>query len=333
MIELKNLTKIYENGAHKVKAIEDITLTIEDGDIFGIIGLSGAGKSTLIRCINYLETPTSGEVIFDGVHLGRISNKELLAKRRSMSMIFQNFNLLSQRTALDNVCYPLEISGVKKAEAREKARQYLEIVGLAEKEKSYPTQRSGGQKQRVAIARALATTPKVLLCDEATSALDPTTTESILDLLQEINRKMGVTIVIITHEMRVIEQICNKVAVIDQSHIVEEGPVREIFLSPKSRIAKQLILPRNEGIAAPEGIRCLRIVFEGNSSFEPIISGMTLACNAMVNILGANTKNIEGKAYGQMIIQMPEEKETEKQIKAYLDQKHITYEEEGLNVG
>ena len=250
-----------------------------------------------------------------------------------MSMIFQNFNLLSQRTALDNVCYPLEISGVKKAEAREKARQYLEIVGLAEKEKSYPTQLSGGQKQRVAIARALATNPKVLLCDEATSALDPTTTESILDLLQEINRKMGVTIVIITHEMRVIEQICNKVAVIDQSHIVEEGPVREIFLSPKSQIAKQLILPRNEGIAAPEGIRCLRIVFEGNSSFEPIISGMTLACNAMVNILGANTKNIEGKAYGQMIIQMPEEKETEKQIKAYLDQKHITYEEEGLNVG
>lgn len=333
MIELRHLSKVYENGQHKVKAIEDISLTIEDGDIFGIIGLSGAGKSTLIRCINYLEVPTSGEVIFDGVCLGEIPRWELLKKRRSMSMIFQNFNLLSQRTALDNVCYPLEIAGVKKSEARQRARKYLEIVGLAEKEKSYPTQLSGGQKQRIAIARALATNPKVLLCDEATSALDPTTTASILELLQEINRKMGVTIIVITHEMRVIEQICNKVAVIDQSHIVEEGPVREIFMAPKSQIAKQLILPKNEGITAPEGIRCLRIVFEGNSSFEPIISGMSLACNALVNILGANTKNIEGKAYGQMIIQMPEEKETERQIKAYLDEKNITYEEEGLNIG
>ena len=333
MIELKHLSKVYDNGQRKVTAIEDINLTIEDRDIFGIIGLSGAGKSTLIRCVNYLERPTSGEVVFDGVCLGEITPGQLLEKRRSMSMIFQNFNLLSQRTALDNVCYPLEIAGMKKTEARKQARQYLEIVGLTEKEKSYPTQLSGGQKQRVAIARALATKPKVLLCDEATSALDPNTTASILGLLKEINEKMGVTIIVITHEMRVIEQICNKVAVIDQSHIVEQGPVREIFMAPKSQIAKQLILPKNEGISAPEGIRCLRIVFEGNSSFEPIISGMTLACNAMVNILGANTKNIDGKAYGQMIIQMPEDAETEKQIKGYLDEKKITYKEEGLNVG
>lgn len=215
MIELKHLSKIYDNGKTKVEAIRDINLTIEDGDIFGIIGLSGAGKSTLIRCINFLEKPTEGQVIFDGVDLGTISHKELLKKRQSMSMIFQNFNLLSQRTALGNICYPLEIAGMNKNQAKEKARELLKIVGLEDKEKSYPVQLSGGQQQRIAIARALATNPKVLLCDEATSALDPNTTASILNLLKEINKTMGVTIIVITHEMKVIEQICNKVAVID----------------------------------------------------------------------------------------------------------------------
>ena len=332
MIELMNLSKIYDNGKTRVEAVKDINLTIEDGDIFGIIGLSGAGKSTLIRCINFLEKPTEGQVIFDGVDLGAISHKELLKKRQSMSMIFQNFNLLSQRTALDNICYPLEIAGNSKNEAREKARRLLAIVGLSDKEKSYPVQLSGGQQQRIAIARALATDPKVLLCDEATSALDPTTTSSILNLLKEINKNMGVTIIVITHEMRVIEQICNKVAVIDKSHIVEEGPVREVFTAPKSQIAKQLILPKNQGVPAAEGFRCLRLVFDGTSAFEPIISALSRQCNTDVNILGANTKNIEGVAYGQMLIQLPEDEAKVAGIKEFLDSKKVKYEEEGLNV-
>lgn len=332
MIELKHLSKVYDNGKTKVEAIKDINLTIEDGDIFGIIGLSGAGKSTLIRCVNFLEEPTSGQVIFDGVDLGTISHKELLKKRQSMSMIFQNFNLLSQRTALGNICYPLEIAGVDKKKAKEKARKLLDIVGLSEKENAYPVQLSGGQKQRIAIARALATDPKVLLCDEATSALDPTTTASILNLLKEINKTMGVTIIIITHEMKVIEQICNKVAVIDNSNIVEEGLVKDVFTAPKSHIAKQLILPKNEGVPEADGFRCLRLVFDGTSAFEPIISALSRQCSVDVNILGANTKNIEGVAYGQMLIQMPEDEEKVADIKAFLDSKKVKYKEEGLNV-
>ena len=332
MIELKHLSKIYDNGKTKVEAIRDINLTIEDGDIFGIIGLSGAGKSTLIRCINFLEKPTEGQVIFDGVDLGTISHKELLKKRQSMSMIFQSFNLLSQRTALGNICYPLEIAGVNKNQAKEKARELLKIVGLENKEKSYPVQLSGGQQQRIAIARALATNPTVLLCDEATSALDPNTTASILNLLKEINKTMGVTIIVITHEMKVIEQICNKVAVIDHSQIVEEGLVKEVFTTPKSQIAKQLILPTNQGVPSAEGFRCLRLVFDGTSSFEPIISSLSRQCDVNVNILGANTKNIEGVAYGQMLIQLPEDKETEEKIKTFLTAKKIKYKEEGLNV-
>ena len=333
MIELKHLSKVYTNGQTKVEAIRDINLTIEDGDIFGIIGLSGAGKSTLIRCINFLERPTEGQVIFDGVDLGTITHRELLKKRQSMSMIFQSFNLLSQRTALGNICYPLEISGVDKKEARERARELLKVVGLADKEKSYPVQLSGGQQQRIAIARALATNPKVLLCDEATSALDPNTTSSILELLKEINRSMGVTIIVITHEMKVIEQICNKVAVIDNSRIVEEGPVTEVFTAPKSQIAKQLILPTNQGVPEAEGFRCLRLVFDGTSAFEPIISGLSRSCDTDVNILGANTRNIDGVAYGQMLIQLPEDEAVTAKIKEYLDQKNVKYKEEGLNVG
>lgn len=333
MIELKHLSKVYINGQTKVEAIRDINLTIEDGDIFGIIGLSGAGKSTLIRCINFLERPTEGQVIFDGVDLGTITHRELLKKRQSMSMIFQSFNLLSQRTALGNICYPLEISGVDKKEARERARELLKVVGLADKEKSYPVQLSGGQQQRIAIARALATNPKVLLCDEATSALDPNTTSSILELLKEINRSMGVTIIVITHEMKVIEQICNKVAVIDNSRIVEEGPVTEVFTAPKSQIAKQLILPTNQGVPEAEGFRCLRLVFDGTSAFEPIISGLSRSCDTNVNILGANTRNIDGVAYGQMLIQLPEDEAVTARIKEYLDQKNVKYKEEGLNVG
>ena len=327
LIELKHLGKTFQDGAKPVVAIKDINLTIEDGDIFGVIGLSGAGKSTLIRCINFLEKPTEGQVIFDGVDLGSLKQSELLRTRQRMSMIFQGFNLLAQRTALENVCYPLEIAHVKRKAAREKARKLLEIVGLGDREKAYPSQLSGGQKQRVAIARALATDPKVLLCDEATSALDPNTTRSILELLKKINAEMGVTIIVITHEMKVIEQICNRVAVIDQSHIVEQGLVKDVFLAPKSRIARELILPQTEAVEEVHGERKVRIVFDGNSAFEPVISNLTLECHAAVNILGADTKNIDGRAYGQMLLQLPEDENAQSRIFNYLNTRKIPYEE------
>ena len=274
MIELKHLGKTFRDGAKPVVAIKDINLTIEDGDIFGVIGLSGAGKSTLIRCINFLEKPTEGQVIFDGVDLGSLKHSELLRTRQRMSMIFQGFNLLAQRTALENVCYPLEIAHVKRKAAREKARKLLEIVGLGDREKAYPSQLSGGQKQRVAIARALATDPKVLLCDEATSALDPNTTRSILELLKKINAEMGVTIIVITHEMKVIEQICNRVAVIDQSHIVEQGLVKDVFLAPQvpHRPGTDSAPDRGGGGSArgTQGAHCLRRQFRLRTrDFQP----------------------------------------------------------------
>lgn len=327
MIEIKSLTKTYCSSGVTFDAIRGISLSIEDGEIFGIIGLSGAGKSTLIRCINFLEEPTSGEVIFDGVSLGSLSKKELLKKRREMSMIFQNFNLFSQRNALKNICYPLEISGVPKVEAEKKARSLLQLVGLSDKEKSYPAQLSGGQKQRIAIARALATDPKVLLCDEPTSALDPTTTDSILALLKTINKELGVTIIIITHEMRVIEKICSRVAVIADSVIAETGSVRDVFIAPKSKAAKALILPQTEVCRSIEAGKKIRIVFDGNSAFEPIISNLTSECRAAVNILGANTKNIDGKAYGQMLLQLPDDETAEARILRFLDDRQIRYEE------
>ena len=327
MIELRHLGKTFGDAANKVVAIKDINLKIEDGDIFGVIGLSGAGKSTLIRCVNFLERPTEGQVIFDGVDLATLSHRELLKKRQKMSMIFQGFNLLSQRTALKNICYPMEIAGVGRAAARKKAMELLEIVGLSDKADSYPAQLSGGQKQRVAIARALATDPSVLLCDEATSALDPNTTRAILDLLKNINQTMGVTIIVITHEMKVIEQICNKVAVIDQSHIVEQGLVRDVFLAPQSKIARELILPQNEAVEEMRGERKIRIVFDGNSAFEPVISNLSLECRTAVNILGADTKNIDGRAYGQMLLQLPDDPTAQQRIVNYLDSRNISYEE------
>lgn len=314
--------------AGPVEVLNDICLDIGKGEIFGIIGLSGAGKSTLARCINFLEKPSSGQVIFDGMDLGALKHKELLKARKSVGMIFQNFNLFEQRTALKNICYPLEITGVPKEKAIEKARSLLDLVGLSDKEKAYPSQLSGGQKQRVAIARALATEPKTLLCDEITSALDPNTTRSILELLKDINRSMGVTIVIITHEMNVIEQICTRVAVIDKSKIIEIGSVREVFLAPRSKIAKELILPKSETVEHFAGSKCIRIVFDGNSAFEPIISNMTLECRAAVNILGADTKNINGRAFGQMLLQLPENEMSAARIRAYLDSKRIHYKEE-----
>lgn len=329
MIEIRNLAKTYHGAAGDFTAVKNINLTIQDGDIFGIIGLSGAGKSTLVRCINLLEVPTEGDVLVDGKSMLSLSRRELLAARQKIGMIFQGFNLLAQRTALDNITYPLEIAGVKRAQAVKRARELLDMVGLADKEKSYPSQLSGGQKQRVAIARALATEPHVLLCDEATSALDPTTTVQILDLLREINQRLGVTIVVITHEMRVIEKICNRVAVIDASEIAEEGLVSEVFLRPKSAIARRLIMPQGgEGIESVLGSRCIRVTFDGSDTAEPIISKMTMECRAAVNIVFANTKSLGGKVYGQMVLQLPADESAQARVLDYMQHTGLAFSEE-----
>lgn len=327
LIELSHVSKTFQTDHNEVEAVRDVSLKINKGDIYGIIGLSGAGKSTLVRCINFLEVPTSGDVIYKGMSLGSLSKKELLQTRRSISMIFQSFNLLAQRTALKNVMYPLEIAGVPKKEAVQKAKKLLSIVGLDDRMASYPAQLSGGQKQRVAIARALATDPEVLLCDEATSALDPNTTNSILDLLKSINETMGVTIVVITHEMKVVEQICNRVAVLDHGKVVEEGFVKDIFLAPQSAVARDLILPKgSEAMHFPDG-KIIRIVFDGQSSDEPVISNLSLECCVAVNILGADTKDIGGKAYGQMLLRLPDDESSVQRIYNYLDTHKIQFEE------
>ncbi len=331
IINIRNLTKTFITKNGDVTALKNIDLDIERGEIFGIIGLSGAGKSTLVRCINLLEKPTEGKVLLDGIDLCSLNTKELLKVRRSVGMIFQGFNLLMQSTALKNVCFPLEISGVKKQDAEKRARELLDIVGLSDKEKSYPSQLSGGQKQRVAIARALATNPKVLLCDEATSALDPTTTCSILSLLKEINAKLGITIVVITHEMSVIEEICQRVAILDNSRVVELGRVDDIFIHPKSDMAKKLIFPEGKQDTLFTGKKCLRIVFDGNSSYEPVIGNMILECQSSVNILFADTKNIDGKAFGQIVVQLPENERAVKRMYSYLSTQNVTYEEEIFN--
>ena len=329
MIEIRNLAKTYHGAEGDFTAVKNINLTIQDGDIFGIIGLSGAGKSTLVRCINLLELPTEGDVLVDGKSMLSLSRRELLAARQKIGMIFQGFNLLAQRTALDNITYPLEIAGVKRPQAIKRARELLDMVGLADKEKSYPSQLSGGQKQRVAIARALATEPHVLLCDEATSALDPTTTVQILDLLREINQRLGVTIVVITHEMRVIEKICNRVAVIDASEIAEEGLVSEVFLRPKSAIARRLIMPQGgEGIESVLGSRCIRVTFDGSDTAEPIISKMTMECRAAVNIVFANTKSLGGKVYGQMVLQLPADESAQARVLDYMQHTGLAFSEE-----
>lgn len=329
MIEIRNLAKTYHGAEGDFTAVKNINLTINDGDIFGIIGLSGAGKSTLVRCINLLEVPTEGDVLVDGKSMLSLSRRELLAARQKIGMIFQGFNLLSQRTALDNITFPLEIAGVKRAQAVKRARELLDMVGLADKERSYPSQLSGGQKQRVAIARALATEPHVLLCDEATSALDPTTTVQILDLLREINQRLGVTIVVITHEMRVIEKICNRVAVIDASEIAEEGLVSEVFLRPKSAIARRLIMPQGgEGVESVLGSRCIRVTFDGSDTAEPIISKMTMECRAAVNIVFANTKSLGGKVYGQMVLQLPADESAQARVLDYMQHTGLAFSEE-----
>ncbi len=327
IIRLRNVGKEFKTTNGPVVALDDINLDIERGEIFGIIGLSGAGKSTLVRCINMLETPTSGQVIFEGENLAAQSDRQKRMARRSMGMIFQQFNLLAQRNILKNVCFPLEIAGVPRQEGRKRAMELLELVGLSDRAGAYPAQLSGGQKQRVAIARALATNPKVILCDEATSALDPNTTKSILALLKEINQTMGVTVIVITHEMAVIEAICDRVAIIDQSHIAELGTVSEIFSEPKSKIGRQLILGDAVNQVKFSDSRQLRIIFDGRESTEPVISNLVLACKVPINIMYAATKDINGTAMGQMIIQLPEDEADANRVIHYLKSIQVPYEE------
>ena len=310
IIQLKGLGKQFKTTNGTVTALDDINLDIYQGEIFGIIGFSGAGKSTLVRCINYLETPTSGSVIFEGVNLAGKSPAVIRKARQSMGMIFQQFNLLAQRNVLQNVCFPMEL-----------------VVGLEDRMKAYPAQLSGGQKQRVAIARAMATNPKVLLCDEATSALDPNTTKQILELLKKINREMGVTVIVITHEMTVIEAICDRVAIIDQSHIAEAGKVSEIFSNPKTAIGRQLILGDAARQVALGKDRQLRIIFDGRESSEPVISNLVLACKVPVNIMHAETRDVGGTAMGQMLIQIPEDETEARRIINYLKTMKVTFEE------
>lgn len=327
IIKLENVSKTFVSGSGEVEAVRNIDLEIEKGDIFGIIGLSGAGKSTLVRCLNLLEVPTEGKVSVNGMDLMSLSNKQLSIERRKIGMIFQHFNLLMQRNVLDNVTFPLEIAGIKKREAREKARKYLDIVGLTEKADAYPAQLSGGQKQRVAIARVLASEPDILLCDEATSALDPQTTKSILELIKQINKDMGITVVVITHEMSVVQEICNKVAVLDHGNKVEEGTVEELFRSPKTEEAKKLVFSETAHIRHMHSSRQIRVVFDGKSAFEPIIGNIILELRTPINILYANTQTVNGDAKGEMILQLPDNKEIADKMVEYFKEKNLGAEE------
>lgn len=335
IIQIQDVSKKFQTKDGEIDALKHVTLDIEAGDIYGIIGMSGAGKSTLVRCINYLEEPTEGKIFIKGKELGSFSKKELRKQREDIGMIFQHFNLLMQKSVLENICFPLYIHGKKKTEARKRAKELLEIVGLSDKAKAYPAQLSGGQKQRVAIARALASNPKILLCDEATSALDPQTTASILDLLKEINQKFGITIVIITHQMSVVREICSHVAIMKSGEVVEDGKVSKIFTHPKSDVARELISRdlgndiENTGKVAAKISKGknVRIVFSENSSFEPVIANMILQFNEPVNILKANTKNVGGVAKGEMILGFQEDSNNVEKMKEYLIERGLEIEE------
>ena len=338
IIQIQHLTKTFGSGEGAVHALDDINLEIRQGEIFGIIGLSGAGKSTLVRCMNLLERPTSGTVIVDGQSLawtdetdGRqrfIGERELRLARRKITMIFQSFNLLMQRTCLKNVCFPMELGGVPAAQAKQRALELLELVGLGDKAGAYPAQLSGGQKQRIAIARALASDPKVLLCDEATSALDPTTTRSILRLIQDINKRLGITVIIITHEMAVVEEICTHVAILDHGHMVETGTVEDIFSNPKTEAGRRLVYPEGAHIDQFPASGVVRVAFNGGSSYEPLIASLAIDCGVKVNILGADTRNVGGKAFGTMLLGLPADKGEAARAMSYLmAQKDVTVEE------
>ena len=308
MIQIQHLTKRFDTASGTLVALNDINLEIADGDIYGIIGMSGAGKSTLVRCINMLERPDEGTVEVNGRRMQDLKPAELRAARREITMIFQQFNLLMQRNCLKNICFPMELAGVEKSKAEARARELLELVGLPDKAAAYPAQLSGGQKQRIAIARALATDPKVLLCDEATSALDPKTTQSILALIQKINRELGITVVIITHQMSVVEQVCNNVAILDNGTVVEQGPVSAIFSNPRSEAAKRLVFPSG----APQqellpGRRMVRVAFNGTQTTDkPLVASLAIECGALVSIVAADTRVVNGQTLGSMLLALPE---------------------------
>ena len=328
IIEIQSLSKTFGTGEGAVAALEDINLSIQPGDIFGIIGLSGAGKSTLVRCMNLLERPTNGQVLFGGKDITALSPKELRTARRSISMIFQSFNLLMQRTCLKNICFPMEINGVSKEQARQQALELLELVGLTDKADAYPAQLSGGQKQRIAIARALASAPQVLLCDEATSALDPNTTRSILELIADINKRLGITVVIITHQMSVIEEVCNRVAVLDGGVVAEQGTVEEIFSNPRTDIGRSLVYPGGSRIDRFPISRVIRVAFNGGTAYEPLIASLAIDCGVKVNILGADTRDIDGQAFGTMLLGLPENQDEAVRAMNYIRSRpNITVEE------
>ena len=327
LIEVNGLSKIFSNAENSVVALSDIHLEVYEGEIYGIVGMSGAGKSTLIRCINRLDTPNEGQILYRGLDILQMDRQSLLKTRRKMGMIFQQFNLFMQRSVARNIRFPLEIAGIPKKEADLRVAELLEIVGLESKADAFPAQLSGGQRQRVGIARALASEPDLLLCDEATSALDPMTTQSILDLLQDINRRLGITILLITHEMAVIRQICHKVAILDGGKVVEEGDVNEVFLATKSEAGKRLFGVLPEQASEDPGVPSLRIVFDGASAEKPIISRLAQETGVYVNILSANMNHLQGRMYGQMIIQKPLDKDENNAVIGYLTKQGLSVKE------
>ena len=307
MIELKHLSKSFETAGGRVDALKDVSLTIPDGDVYGIIGMSGAGKSTLVRCINMLERPTEGEVIVNGQRLDTMSPAQLRTARHDITMIFQRFNLLMQRNCLANVCFPMELSGLRgeKKWREQRALELLDIVGLKDKAKAYPAQLSGGQQQRVAIARALATNPKVLLCDEATSALDPKTTR---ELIGDINKKLGITVVIITHQMSVVKEVCNHVAILDDGEVVEEGLVSAVFSAPKSAAARHLVFPRGADIdvSDPQQQRRIRLIFRSAKTTSiPLVARLATEEGISATVISATTQKLSEEVYGGMLLGVP----------------------------
>lgn len=336
IIQIQDVSKKFQTKDGEIDALKHVTLVIEAGDIYGIIGMSGAGKSTLVRCINHIEVPTEGTVIVQDKDLSKLSEKELRKQREHIGMIFQHFNLLMQKSVLENVCFPLFIQGKSKAEAKKKAYELLDIVGLKDRAKAYPSQLSGGQKQRVAIARALASDPQILLCDEATSALDPQTTSSILALLKDINKRFGITIVVITHQMAVVREICNRVAIMKDGQVVENGSTVEIFNHPKSEVARDLLRKDDGGDTTGDDQQTasqiqdgtkIRIVFTENSAFEPVIANMILTFKEPINILKAATKNVGGVAKGEMILEIPNGSTNVKAMEQYLIDRGLEIEE------
>ena len=335
MIEIKGLSKTFHTKDGAVEALKDINMTVNDGDIYGIIGMSGAGKSTLVRCINMLERPTEGQVIINGTDVGALTERELRKIRRKVTMIFQSFNLLMQRTCIDNICFPLELAGMKKAEAKKRAAELLEIVGLPDKANAYPAQLSGGQQQRIAIARALATEPEVLLCDEATSALDPKTTHAILELIKDINKKLGITVIVITHQMSVVEEICNRVAILDGGEMAEEGQVTDVFSNPKSAAAKHLVYPDGLAQILPDigDGKVLRVIFDGAlAAGSPLITQMAIDEGIAANILYASTRCMDDKVYGTMLLGLANDDNIISRARDYLQAcKNVIVKEEDRN--